>query len=177
MRRSSGKRSCDRRGRAMAKRKPKARTTRTMSARAKSAGMTEARFWKLIEAARQADDFINALTANLEDLPARDIVDFQNLLHRKVAEARTFEVLAANFIIQGYVSDDVFEDFRAWLVSQGRKRFEAAVADPESICDWFERSEVDDIHGEAVLFAAQRAFEEHGDEEDFDAQIKYPRPK
>jgi hypothetical protein len=84
-------------------------------------------------------------------------------------------LLAANFIIQSYVSDDVFEDFRAWLVSHGRERFEAAVSDPESICDWLERSEVDDIRGETMLLVAQRAYEAHGDEEEFAARIVHPR--
>jgi hypothetical protein len=151
----------------MAKRKP--------TTPAKPSAMEEDRFWKLIEGARQDDDFITALTTNLKELPANDVVGFENTLQLKLAKASTFPLLAANFIIQSYVSDDVFEGFRAWLISQGRERFEAAVADPASICDWLERSEVDDINGEAMLLVAQRAYEEHGDEEEFAARITYPR--
>jgi hypothetical protein len=151
----------------MAKRK--ARTPPTSSA------MKEDRFWKLIEGARQEDDFIVALTTSLKELSADDIIGFQNVLHHQIVDACKFPLLAANFIIQSYVSDDVFEDFRAWLLSQGRERFVAAVADPESICDWLERSEVDDIDGQSVLLAAQRAYEEHGDEEEFAARIVHPR--
>jgi hypothetical protein len=151
----------------MAKRKPTIRT--------KPSAMEEDRFWQMIERARQEDDVISALAANLEELPAADVIGFQNTLERKLADAYTFPLLAANFIIQSYVSDDVFEDFRAWLVSQGRERFEAAVADPASICDWLKRKEVDDINGEAMLLVAQRAYEEHGDEEEFEARIVHPR--
>ena len=147
----------------MAKRKPKA-----------SAKMKDERFWKLIADARQEDDFNIALTATLEDSPADDIVGFQNTLQRKIVDACAFPLLAANFIIQSYVSDDVFQDFRAWLVSHGRERFEAALADPESICDWFERSEVENIDGGATLLIAQRAYDEYGDEEEFFAQLVYP---
>lgn len=133
------------------------------------------RFWKLITEARKEDDFRIALTAKLEDSPAEEIVGFQNTLRRKLVDACTFPLLAANFIIQSYVSDDVFEDFRAWLVSNGRDRFEASISDPESICDWFERSEVDNIDGESMLLIAERAYEEYGDAEEFFARIVYPR--
>jgi hypothetical protein len=141
---------------------------------AKPSATKELPFWNLIEGARQAGDFIITLTANLEDLPAKDIIAFENTLQRKLVEAYAFPVLAANFIIQSYVSDDVFEGFRAWLIRQGRKRFESAVTDPETICDWLERDEVDDIDGESMLLVAQYAYEEYGVEEEFAAQIKYP---
>ncbi len=138
--------------------------------------MKEDHFWKLIEEARQADDFIVALASNLEDLPADDIIGFQNTLRQKLVEARTFPLLAANFIIQSYVSDDVFEDFRAWLISNGADRFGTAILDPESICDWLERSEVDDLDGESMLLVAQRTYEAtYGGKEEFFARVVYPR--
>lgn len=151
----------------MAKRKPKTPV--------KASTMKDDRFWKLIAEARQEDDFLVALTAKLKDLPADEIVGFQNTLQRKLVDACTFPLLAANFIIQSYVSDDVFEDFRAWLISHGRERFEAAVSDPKSICDWLKRSEVDAIDGASMLLVAQRAYEENGDEGEFAARIVYPR--
>src|SRR5262245_14250980 len=127
---------------------------RKARAAAKPAAMAAGRFWKLVEAARRADDFVLALSSVLEKLPADEIIGFQTTLHQYLARAYRFPLLAANFIIQSYVSDDVFEDFRAWLVSQGRERYVAAVADPESICDWLERSAVDGIDGQSVLLAA-----------------------
>src|SRR5262245_43894761 len=112
----------------MAKRKPDTNAT--------SGAMAEPRFCKLIEEACQAKKFYKALTAKLKALAPGEIIGFQNTLQRKLRDAYTFPVLAANFIIQSYTSDDVFEDFRAWLVSQGQERFESAVSDPESICGW-----------------------------------------
>jgi hypothetical protein len=151
----------------MAKRKPQTPV--------KPSAMKEDRFWKLIAEAQQKDNFLVALTAKLEDSPADDIVGFQNTLQRKLVDACTFPLLAANFIIQSYVSDDVFEEFRAWIVSNGRERFEASISDPESICDLLERSEVDAIDGASMLLVAQRAYEEYGDDEEFFARIVYPR--
>jgi hypothetical protein len=150
----------------MAKRKPATKPT---------GAMAEPRFWSLIAEARQAKKFHKALTAKLKALPPDEIVGFQNTLHRKLRDAHTFPVLAANFIIQSYTSDDVFEDFRAWLVSQGQERFESAVADPESICAWHERDDVEDMDGEAMLFVAQEAYEEYGDDEDFFERVHRPR--
>lgn len=145
--------------------------------RSRKTAMKEDRFWGVIEDARSARDVCSALTASLKKLAAEEIIAFENMFRRKLAQAYVFPLLAANFVIESYVSDDVFESFRAWLVSQGRKRFEAALSDPESICDWLERKGVNavDSHGEAMLFVAQNAFKRYGDEEDFFARTKHPR--
>jgi hypothetical protein len=151
--------------------------------RSRTAKMTEERFWGLIEEGRCARNICSALTAALKRLSAKEIIAFENMFRRKLADAYLFPVLAANFIIESYVSDDVFESFRAWLVSQGRQRFEAALADPESICDWLERKGVwskagdnaVDRQGEQMLFVAQNAYARYGDEEDFADQTTYPR--
>lgn len=151
----------------MAKRKPAKKST--------ASAMTDNRFWTLIEEARSRRDFDKALGAKLAALSAEEIIAYENALQRKLRDAYTFPVLAANFIIQSYTSDDVFEDFRAWLVTQGQERFEAAVADPESICDWLKRSKFEGIDGSTMLLLACDAYEEHGDEEDFFELIKRPR--
>lgn len=106
------------------------------------------------------------------------IVRFGTILHRLLARAYTFELLAANFIIQSYVSDDVFEDFRAWLIAQGRERFEAALADPETIADFLEPDRVMDLGGEAILLAPSRAYAAtYEDEEGYDRDlVRTPEP-
>ena len=114
----------------------------------------------------------------LKGLPADDIIAFENIFRRKLVTAYTFPLLMANFVIQSYVSDDVFEDFRAWLVTQGRERFELALANPESICDWLNRENVDDIDGETMLLLSQTAYEQYGDEDEFFSRIEYlPEPE
>jgi hypothetical protein len=131
--------------------------------------MPQRRFWALIEDARLSSSVCSALTAALKKLAAEEIIGFEHTLRRKLALAYVFPLLAANYVIESYVSDDVFESFRAWLVSQGRQRFEAALSDPESICDWLDRKGASavDRQGERMLFVAQNAFKRYGDEEDF----------
>src|SRR5262249_8869697 len=143
--------------------------------RSRNGTMTEDRFWGLIDEARSARNVCLALTTALKKLSAEEIIAFENTLRRKLAKAYVFPVLAANFIIESYVSDDVFENFCAFLVSQGRQRFKAALSNPESICDWLERKGVwskagdnaVDRQGEKMLFVAQNAYARYGDEEDF----------
>jgi len=40
------------------------------------------------------------------------------------------------YIVSAGCSDDSFDYFRAWLIANGRKRFEAAIDNPESVGDW-----------------------------------------
>jgi hypothetical protein len=42
---------------------------------------------------------------------------------------------AAAYRINGDCSDDGFDYFRDWLITQGRDMFEAAVADPDALAD------------------------------------------
>ncbi len=135
--------------------------------------MTENQFWQLIEDARATGDTVEGLSAALVALPLPDIVSFEDVLSKKIADAATFPILAACFVIMSYVSDDTFDDFRAWLVSQGRTRYSEAVKDPETIADWLRKDEVDEIDGESILMLPYESYKVHGREEDFDDQAAF----
>lgn len=139
--------------------------------------MTEDDFWRMIEHARSHKDGIESLGASLRTLSLLDIVSFNDILSKKIADAATFPVLAANFVIMSYVSDDIFRDFRAWLVSQGRDRYVAAVSDPETIPDWLDASEAQHISGESMLLAARSAYLAQGTEEEFFERTKIVRDR
>lgn len=49
---------------------------------------------------------------------------------------------AAMFLIEGYVSDDSFMDFRDGLILLGREPFEAAIADPDSLAEYLQSAPV-----------------------------------
>jgi hypothetical protein len=60
--------------------------------------------------------------------------------------------------MNGGCSDDSFDDFRAWLMSQGRRRFEYALKDPDTLAriggprralDWIELAELTYLAREA----------------------------
>lgn len=39
-------------------------------------------------------------------------------------------------VVMGYVTQDVFVDFRTWVVFQGRRNFDGFRADPDSLAGW-----------------------------------------
>jgi Protein of unknown function (DUF4240) len=100
-------------------------------------GMDRDRFWMLIEAARTAGGDCEELTANLVDvlreLPASEIVAFQQTLEELLAESFRYTLWGAAVLINAGCSDDGFEDFRGWLIAQGRQVYEAALQDPDSL--------------------------------------------
>lgn len=137
-------------------------------------------FWELIEktllssggdSGTQAEELQHLLVR----LGKKEIVAFENILNERISALSRFDVLAANFMIQSYVSDDVFTDFRAWLVSQGKDRYEGALQNVESIAEWLDRAAVDDIDGSDFVTLAVTAYEEIGGTEDefYDA-VKFP---
>jgi hypothetical protein len=74
---------------------------------------------------------------------------------------------AAAYVVNGGASEDGFDYFLGWLMAQGRARWEATLADPDSLADVVD---VDggDLDGEEMLCVAQAAAE---DEEVFWAAL------
>lgn len=137
--------------------------------------MNDSQFWKYIDQALGSDNFVDNLKRMLCDLGADEVISFKNILLQKLVDAYVFPLLAANFVISSYVSDDGFKAFRAWLVSKGKSTFEKAINNPESIADWLGKDEVDEIDGEEFLFLADEAYAElGGDEDDFYKKVHFP---
>ena len=99
-----------------------------------------ATFWRLVDEARSAagtddDVFLDALSARLDTLPTTAVADFEHELNRALARAYRWDLWGAAYAILGGCSDDGFEYFRAWLISQGEAVFKASVADPDSLAE------------------------------------------
>jgi Protein of unknown function (DUF4240) len=101
--------------------------------------MTLDEFWQHIEGAKNScaklEDVPNYLSHRLSQLPACDIVDFSRHFHDCVAGADDGCLWAAAIVIRGGCSDDSFDYFIGWLIAQGRKVFEAALVNPDSLAD------------------------------------------
>ena len=96
------------------------------------------RFWRLIEdARRQVPDETDGeavaarATALLSAYPRDEIVAAGPVLRKLLAESYRSPLWAAAYMINGGCSDDGFDDFRGWLIMQGREVFEQVVADPD----------------------------------------------
>lgn len=100
--------------------------------------MNNSAFWELIESTRQAAGNDTGrqselLEERLRGLPPASIVDFQRIRHRLDEGAYTWEVWGAAYVVEDGCSEDCFRDFRAYLISLGRKPYETALSDPDSL--------------------------------------------
>ena len=101
--------------------------------------MDEPRFWAIVDrtAVHESDPErqVEALRSELEALSAEDVVAFRNAFEAQLARAYTWDLWAAASIVHGGASDDGFEYFRRWMVSQGRAVFERLLARPDDLPD------------------------------------------
>jgi hypothetical protein len=105
--------------------------------------MSEGKLWQLIESARESAPESEhvweeaVLVGRAVDLLAERGRDEIIAMHRELREAMAASyresLWAAAYLLNGGCSDDGFEYFRGWLITQGREVFESAIADPDSL--------------------------------------------
>ncbi|MFB6577875.1 DUF4240 domain-containing protein [Streptomyces sp. NPDC056402] len=98
--------------------------------------MDKQTFWKLIETARadaEPQEVAPRTAELLADRAATEIAASQQVLWDLLAESYRAPLWAAAYVINGGCSDDGFDYFRGWLLTQGREVFETALADPDSL--------------------------------------------
>ena len=132
---------------------------------------TEAWFWRLIDNARRGTDGdceaqCAALQERLARLPVPDILAFGRFFDGMKHAAFYNNLWEAAFIInRSELSDDGFEDFFGWLVSQGERVYLAARSDPDSLTDIISKEGGAECEG--MLYVAQFAYEAKTGRADF----------
>ncbi|MEU4386320.1 DUF4240 domain-containing protein [Promicromonospora sp. NPDC023805] len=109
-------------------------------------------FWRLVGEIRDlaetrdaADDeaLANCVVDVIADrLTADEILAFGAVAGDLAGLADLPAMEAAMFLIEGYISDDSFMDFREGLILLGREPFEAAIADPDSLAEHLQTAPV-----------------------------------
>jgi hypothetical protein len=102
------------------------------------ARMDEATFWRLVAETRAAagndtERQSELLDARLRRLPPRQIADFGRIRRSLDRQAYTWKMWGAAYVIEDGCSDDCFRDFRAYLISLGRRPFDTALRDPDAL--------------------------------------------
>jgi Protein of unknown function (DUF4240) len=99
-------------------------------------------FWTLIDRAHASagsnrEARVSALRDELRHLSPAELQQFQNHYDVHLKQANRWDVWAAAEIMYSWVgaSDDSFRYFRDWLISEGRTRFEATLANPDSLAE------------------------------------------
>ena len=111
--------------------------------------MSKDSFWNLIAEVKAACDqdqnkYLDMLKARLKEQGPEYAQDFHNIVHAYKDLAYKYGLWSACGLM-GHATDDGFMDFRAWLISQGKEAYFAALKDPDSLADldpgdgyWFE---------------------------------------
>jgi hypothetical protein len=126
-------------------------------------------FWRIVEIAAEKalgnQSFNKRLQKELRAMSAKEVAGFARQLDALLLKAYTWDLWGAAYIMNGGCSDDCFLYFRAWLVSQGREIFEAAVAEAESLAGAQLKWEANGFDNEDLLGIASTVYRELTDEE------------
>jgi len=122
--------------------------------------MDKATFWEIIEKARLAspskDERPEALRSVLEELSPDEIQSFHETYITQVYAAYTWPLWGAAYVMNGGCSDDCFDYFRDWLISEGQTVYESALKDPEKLADL---PRMDEIELEEFRYVADEVYE------------------
>ena len=122
--------------------------------------MDQAAFWRIIDDARGAAS-CELLAARVQSaLRSRghdETIAFSFLFDEALDALYTWDLWAVAYIVRGGCSDDGFEYFRSWVISQGQQAFDLAVSDPAEFGTAIDPdTEDEDLECEDLLYAAQQ---------------------
>ena len=96
-------------------------------------------FWRIVEDARSGasddEDFLRRIGSRLHMLKPEELLEFESRRSKLDADSYSWRLWGAAYLMNGGCSDDCFDYFRAWLISQGRRTFEKALKDPDTLAD------------------------------------------
>jgi Protein of unknown function (DUF4240) len=125
--------------------------------------MAEGLFWEIIDLSRKTsidcESQANAVQAILFERSPQEIIEFDRWFRQKLAAAYRWDLWGVAHLINGGCSDDGFEYFRSWLISQGQQVYETVLADPERILE-FLTGEEEELECEALLYASANTYED-----------------
>jgi hypothetical protein len=124
--------------------------------------MDESRFWSIIESTGSAGSAYGrakTLRARLEKLPPRQIAEFDRYMTEAVNAIGQPKHLGAAEVMMGFMSEDAFISFRAWVVAQGQTVHARFEQDPDSLVDVAPDREGEMVAGQMILFTPNAAYE------------------
>ena len=136
--------------------------------------MDEEQFWAIVQTAvdEAGDDeaeYLDVVKRELSKLSLKEMIGFRLRTDKLLYDSYTSEMWCAGYLMNGGCSDDGFEYFRLWVISRGRKVYEAAMANPDNLIDYIDDdAEMDFFEFELFWYVALEAFEESVDAELYD---------
>lgn len=113
--------------------------------------LTQRDFWSIIDSAAPRTGVdrkpqVKKIQKLLETKSLDDLASFHKNLNRALTKAYTFPLMVAAFVVHSHIADDLFLDFRAWLILQGSETFKTLVKDPDALTTLLSRREVDRLN-------------------------------
>ena len=137
----------------------------------------EAEFWEIVEAAGSPatvnpEEQCEAISELLRGRTKGQLVSFTNSHRRLLAKLDNWQILKASYVVLGYASDDVFEDFRNWIILHGEERYLKTFSNPEALAEYVQvQDSVEEISGEPLLYVCENAWE--GDIEELEEEYEF----
>jgi hypothetical protein len=127
-----------------------------------STPMSSDRYWKIIARSlrktRTMEEQRQKLVVVLSKLKCADIVAFHLRTNQLLGESYHEDLLCALYLVEGRFDMKSFDYFRCWIISRGRRVFENALRNPDTLLVVFE-SELEDHLFETFYYVAEEAFE------------------
>jgi hypothetical protein len=132
--------------------------------------MTESKFWELLAKARRrgATSACHCcLKRYLSAFGNQEVSEFGLKLYDKICDLNDWRLWGAGELITPGMSGDSFHYFRTWIVGVGKRAFDAARKDPDTLGIFVDAIEDPiDIDNEALEYVALDILRERGVEED-----------
>lgn len=97
--------------------------------------MNNEQFWRIIGCYvdfPNADRQLHAIAVSLERLKDAELIEFSRLVAIHLSACNSWDLCNAFVLMNDeYISDDLFQDFCAGLILQGKKIYEAVLSDTE----------------------------------------------
>jgi hypothetical protein len=127
-------------------------------------------FWSIIEASQGLSDHTidsqaKILFEMLLKLKSEDIHEFYRIFMDMLWRSFRADLWDAAQIIACGCSENVFEDFRAWLIGQGRIIFESVINDPETIANLISVDDREEVLNGRLVSAIIDAYEKKAGQE------------
>ncbi|MEU8571528.1 DUF4240 domain-containing protein [Streptomyces pathocidini] len=128
--------------------------------------MDETEFWEIVDSSREAaegdpEEQADLLLERLLQLDPESVLDFARHFEARFNRAYRWDVWGAAWVLLDGASDDAFDNFRCWLIGQGREVFEGALHDPDALADLLDDFD-EEVDGDAeeLGYAADEAYEQ-----------------
>jgi hypothetical protein len=130
-------------------------------------------FWAIVDRAREgvedtrtvegAEQVVGNVGQRLAGLGREAAVAFDLRYAALGAESYDWNLWGAAFLMNGGCSDDAFDYFRGWLVTQGRSVWERALRDPDTLAELGIDPDDAFLMCESMLLVGRAAFDEDAD--------------